>query len=402
MNTQETTYSQGGYSGESAETLSLKGLSPAPGQVWGAVRLVPLIRDKVREDLRIQMQRHASPHQQVVVQGRKDVPKLTYTSYIPHGLIVSHGDGAGDVHVSWQTALGKKANTSRGSTQFCKANRLHRMVKRIGPSSVRMLPMHMALEGFLALHFGGPDIAYDYYSKRSLRFGLTPRVEYGITGLTIPELGEALSRFEIHPGQCGMLIYVADALASAFVVSHPDDYRRLHSSVLSDMYAELFWYYGMQYDGVQTFGLKLDAQRVQDMESLRAEYARARGELGEFEAMVMGAELIERAVRFDKLYGMKRFELQRFITDFGEFNEPVNHIGERIVRADGTLEYLKTFRLSAQQVQKARLLDLLARHQWDLKAASWASGRPMWQLKDDIIKTGFGYILKHGAATKLP
>ncbi len=29
------------------------------------------------------------------------------------------------------------------------------------------------------------------------------------------------------------------------------------------------------------------------------------------------------------------------------------HIGERIVREDGTLEYLKTFRLSAAQVRRA-------------------------------------------------
>ncbi|MFF8376398.1 hypothetical protein ACF07V_09750 [Streptomyces sp. NPDC015661] len=37
----------------------------------------------------------------------------------------------------------------------------------------------------------------------------------------MPGLGEALRVFELHPGQCGLLLYVTDALAAAFVVPHP-------------------------------------------------------------------------------------------------------------------------------------------------------------------------------------
>ena len=35
------------------ETLTLRGLELAPPQVWGGIRLVPLLREHVREDLRL-------------------------------------------------------------------------------------------------------------------------------------------------------------------------------------------------------------------------------------------------------------------------------------------------------------------------------------------------------------
>ena len=35
------------------DKLSLKGLTLAPSQVWGQIRLVPLLREEVREDLRL-------------------------------------------------------------------------------------------------------------------------------------------------------------------------------------------------------------------------------------------------------------------------------------------------------------------------------------------------------------
>lgn len=220
--------------------LTLQGLVPGPSQVWGMIRLVPLIRPESCEGLRIASIALPGPdYKQVVVEGTPSKPKTTYTSYIPHGLIVTQGGDARQAQVSWQSQLASEAKLSqRSAKQFARAGKLHRIVKRLDRRAVRMLPMHMALEGFLALHFGGPDIAYEYYSQRSLRHGLSPRVEYGLAGWSIPGLGNALSRFELYEGQCGMLIYVGDELATAFVVSHPHDYKRLHMSVLEDMYAK--------------------------------------------------------------------------------------------------------------------------------------------------------------------
>ena len=42
------------------ETISLKGLDIAPSQVWGSVRLVPLLRHSPREDLRLFKRRYDS------------------------------------------------------------------------------------------------------------------------------------------------------------------------------------------------------------------------------------------------------------------------------------------------------------------------------------------------------
>ena len=42
------------------EQISLKGLEIAPSQVWGAVRLVPLLRKQPRKDLRLFKQNYDS------------------------------------------------------------------------------------------------------------------------------------------------------------------------------------------------------------------------------------------------------------------------------------------------------------------------------------------------------
>ena len=386
--------------------LTLQGLSAGPSQVWGSVRLVPLIRAEACETLRIAS--HALPgpaHKQVVLDGEPSRPKTTYCSYIPHGLILTQGGDAREAQVSWQSRLAAHAKlANRSPEQFARAGKLHRIVKRLDRSAVRMLPMHLALEGFLALHFGGPDVAYSYYSDRSLRHGLTPRVEYGLSGWSIPDLGHALSRFEIHEGQCGVLIYVADALASAFVVSHPEDYRRLHLTVLEDMYAELFWYYGQCYGGVPAWKLDLeegDEEEIESLEDLERACERAREELARFEVMVMGEALIERRLHKEKVYRLKAFMLERFMTDIEDRSQQGNYIGERIVSKEGDLCYLKVFRLSREQERKARLLKLLADHEWNLYDASHASGTPLWQLKGKIVQAGFGYILRHGSRTAL-
>jgi hypothetical protein len=58
-----------------------------------------------------------------------------------------------------------------------------------------------------------------------------------------PEEGRLIELrvFEIHEGQCGVLVFVADHLASAFVVPHPEDYRLLHRTLIEDFYGELIF-----------------------------------------------------------------------------------------------------------------------------------------------------------------
>lgn len=115
----------------------------------------------------------------------------------------------------------------------------------------------------------------------------------------------------------------------------------------------------------------------------------------------MSNHLIERKLHKEKVYHLKGFMMERFMTDVEDHAQMVNYIGERIVSKEGELCYLKVFRLSRQQVEKARLLKLLAEHQWNLYDAAHASRMNVWQLKHKIVQTGFGYILRHGSETRL-
>src|SRR5690606_35292178 len=159
-----------------------------------------------------------------------------------------------------------------------------RMARKAGRNRLRFLPLQMALEGYLALHFGGPEIAWEEWARRAVAKGpsprceeaylgqegrgleealrvfeirpgqlarravakgLSPRCEEVYLGLEVRGLEEALRVFEIHPGQCGVMVYVADALASAFVTPHPDDYRALHPTLIEDLFGELVYVYGL-------------------------------------------------------------------------------------------------------------------------------------------------------------
>ena len=177
----------------------LDGLRTRPSQVWGAVRLVPLIRPEPVQDLRLHPRIHKGPG--VVDLGRKG----TYFSYIPHSFVAEWtGDG------SPAAAYGTQLTGDRPEQGAVEAVRLHfhrRMARQEAKHRLRFLPLHLALEGYLALHFGGPSIAWEEWSRQALRQGLSPRVEAAFLGTEVPGLADALSVFEIHPGQCGVLVY---------------------------------------------------------------------------------------------------------------------------------------------------------------------------------------------------
>ena len=102
--------------------------------------------------------------------------------------------------------------------------------------------------------------------------------------------------------------------------------------------------------------------------------------------------LFRREVHVERVRTMHPFRLERFAPDFDPDEEC--HIGEQIVRDDGTVEYMKTFRLSATQVRRAFLLGQLAEAQWNLERAA----ARLKCTRDDVIKrldnAGFGYLLK--------
>ncbi|HEU4535191.1 MAG TPA: hypothetical protein VFS00_13780, partial [Polyangiaceae bacterium] len=224
-------------------TLSFEGLTLGVPQAMGAFRLVPLLRERAPGDLRIAPRAYGRAPAVVSLDGAPHEAGLKYVSYVPHGLVVSYRDDGAEA--TFGGKLGREAASPRG------VNLLHRMVKGeeapAGEGRFRMLPLHLAMEGFLALHFRGPDVLWSEYSRRAHRFGLDPRAETSVGGAALRGFDEALRVFEIAPAQVGSIVLAADALAAAFVVSHPDDYRRLHRSLLEDFYGELIYRYAVLY-----------------------------------------------------------------------------------------------------------------------------------------------------------
>ncbi|MEM7777910.1 MAG: hypothetical protein AAF732_20150 [Pseudomonadota bacterium] len=379
--------------------LALQGLTPRPSQVWGSVRLVPLVRERVVGDLRLGLRRYDADFAAVAVKGSLNKPKLSYFSFIPHGLYVTWDDEPlEEVSVYSHFRDMRSQKDGRVSDNgWMKFQTHHRMVKQVASKTIRMFPQHLATEGLLAMHFGGPDVAYDYYSRRLLRSGMSPRIEYALPGEEIPDLADALRVFERYSNQCGVLVYVADALASAFVVPHPQDYGVLHKLLLENLYARLFYYYGQLYDGVDQFGFHVADADIASLDDLRGAFARATAEHAEFEAN-MTHDLLGRSVSRRQMYEMGPFELSWFLTDLREPGP--QHVGEAIVRDNGTLEYLKTFRLDDDVARRAYWLDHIARHEWDVVAAAGAKNITPERLRDNLVDSGFEFMFREGRATR--
>lgn len=358
--------------------IDLTGLETRPAQTWGAIRLVPLVRPSPITDLRLHHQVYGEDLTVVSLPDRS-----TYTAYVPHALVATWTKD-GTPAAAYGTQLGDPAQ--------CAPVRFTRKMARrgAGPDRLRFLPLHLAMEGYLALHFGGPSIAWEEWSRRAIKQGLSPREEAAYTGASVQGLDDALRIFEIHEGQCGMVIYVGDLAASATVVPHPEDYRALHPTLVQDMYGELIYTNALFSPPVHDFTASLG--EVTSMAGLRAEAARVRAEWSGFHTSVMAAGLLDASHAFDPVYRMGRFTLSRFLPSFERQRE--NHIGEVITDERGLVAYLKTFRLSEAQIRRGHLLTVLAAHDWHLGSAAEALGLDAVRLALRLDRAGFGHLLR--------
>ncbi|MBI0297238.1 hypothetical protein JBE04_22910 [Streptomyces sp. PRKS01-29] len=367
-------------------TLELTGLTALPAQTWGAIRLVPLVRDEPIADLRLDARLYGDDLAAVALDRR-----TAYYAYVPHGFVATW-TADGTPAAAYGTRL-RREDERRADPPPCVSLRFHRrMARRVDRDRVRFLPLHLALEGYLALHFGGPAVVWEEWSHRAVSHGLSPRVEQAYTGAEVAGLGDALRVFEIHPGQCGVLLYAADALAAAFVVPHPDDYRALHPSLLHDLYGELVHHYATLHGPVPDFRARIADGAVSSLAGLRAEAARQRAEWADFHATALAGGLLEEAYQVQRVRRMGPFALSRFLPPFHRRTE--QHIGETITHEDGRLAYLKTFRLSEHQVRRGHLLTRLAAADWNLGAAAGLLGVTPAQLALRIEAAGFGALLR--------
>ncbi|MGW8798561.1 ARPP-2 domain-containing protein [Streptomyces sp. NPDC055775] len=383
--------------------LELTGLTVRPAQVWGGIRLVPLVRETPVEGLRLHQEVYrgfgADPGpgsgSSVVDVG----PRSHYTSYIPHGLVAdwsgsrAEPDRAGARSAAYGTQFADSGPVPPRTVTLPR-HRHHRMAKRQPGDRLRFLPLHLALEGYLALHFGGPSVAWEEWSRQALREGLSPRAEDTYMGWSVRGLDNALRVFEIHPGQCGVMVYAADALAAAFVLPHPDDYRLLHASLVQDLYGELVHQYALYGGPVPEFGARIrDSGQLRTLAGLRAAAQTQEREWSEAHDALFARELLDTSYAFDRVHRMGPFTLWRFLPPFVR-NRGGQHIGETITDHKGQVAYLKTFRLSDAQVRRGYLLHTLADADWQLAAAAAALGTTTDELVRRIRAAGFEALLK--------
>lgn len=364
--------------------LDLTGLVTRPSQAWGAVRLVPLVRDEPVDDLRLSPQLHGDGAGLVEVS-----PRHAYTSYTPHGFVATW-TGDGTPAAAYGTQLSTDGDSAPTATMGLRLH--HRLARRRGDDRLRFLPMHLALEGYLALHFGGPSIAWEEWSQRAIGQGLSPRVEEALVGAEVRGLSDALRIFEIHPNQCGVMVYVADALAAAFAVPHPDDYRALHPTLLQDLYGELIHHHGTLMPPVQDFCARIPDVRIRSLADLRTAVAEQEHAWTRFHDTTMATGLLEHASVWQTIYQTGRFTLSRFLPEFRPKQD--NHIGEAITDDTGRIIYLKTFRLSENQVRRGHLLSGLAANDWHLADTAADLGVTTAQLGLRLESAGFGFLLR--------
>ncbi|MFD7326546.1 hypothetical protein ACFV9D_36635 [Streptomyces sp. NPDC059875] len=371
--------------------IDLTGLEVRPAQVWGGVRLVPLVRPEPVEGLRL--------HREVYGAGGSiDLgDRTTYTSYIPHGFVA---DWSGDEReaAAYGTRLGDDA------PRAVPVRRHHRLAKRRQfEKRLRFLPLHLALEGYLALHFGGPSVVWDEWSQQAVRQGLSPRAEAAYAGWGVPGLAEALRIFEIHPGQCGLMLYVADSLAAAFVVPHPEDYRVLHPTLVEDLYGELVHQYAFYGAPVPEFAARIrdGGGAVCTLADLRAAARGQERSWAEAHDGLMARDLLGTSYAFERVYRMGSYDLYRFLPPFQRAGQE-QHIGELIADHKGRTLYLKTFRLSENQIRRGHLLRRLADCDWHLGRTAEALGTTYAELVRRVGAAGLGSLLNaHVVAQRL-
>ena len=132
---------------ETTPGVALTGLRPAPAQQWGGVRMIPLLREQVRGDLRLFKRKNDAD----VV----DVGDGTgYFAFMPHAFVLGWSDDGRPL-----AACGAQLRPPGTRAPPRQAPVVHRMAKREDRNALRFMPLHLAMEGYLGLHFGGPDVA---------------------------------------------------------------------------------------------------------------------------------------------------------------------------------------------------------------------------------------------------
>lgn len=350
--------------------LPLTGLVAAPSQVWGRIRLVPLLRPGCPADLRLGLQA-AVPHLADVV----TVPGGAYIAYVPHALVARWSEDG-------EPAAVESTTLAHGSRKPTFVIRHQRMRQRTDDRSVRMLPLHLAMNAFLERWIAGPEIVWPGWTRTARSRGFSPRTERSVPGRQLPDLAEALRLFEILADQVGVAVLVDDTLASVSVYAHPDDYRALHGALLEDCYSPIFQALGPGAGELPVLDAPLRGAPA-TVDDLRSLVAGHRSFLAEA-AWSVTAPFWETPVEMELSYELGRFRLTHFLAPEG----PAPFLGECILRPDGSLGYLRTYRLERDALRRFQLLRTFAREDWEPKRTAAALGLSLDELEQRMEGLG--------------
>lgn len=271
----------------------------------------------------------------------------------------------------------------------------HRLARRES-GGIRFMPFHFAMDAYLALHIGGPDVVWQEYRREAFNRGLSPRVEYAESGQSILDLDDALRVFELHPNQVGMLLFIGDVFTSATVFPRHEDYRQLHRSLLTDFYGATLVRSAMHHPKVPDWEIKVPSNSITSVDELSDFLGEVRRDWANFHTSMVSGMLNEQ-LEAEETFRLGDFSLRRFLPSLDP--ERANHLGEAIVSSDADgrprqLAYLKTFRLTPPQVRRGYLLKQLAAADWNLDRCAKTIGTSRHELLLRLERAGFGALLK--------
>ncbi|MFL1378932.1 MULTISPECIES: ARPP-2 domain-containing protein [unclassified Nocardiopsis] len=384
------------------DALDLAGVTTGTAQQWGAVRLVPLLRSEPVPGLRLHPVAAGDLRDNRAL--AREYEHAEMYCYVPHAYVLTwEGDAVPSASYGTRVLPPGRSSAPRRMHLDLRGHRVRAADRGRG----RFLPMRLAVDGLLSLFSGGPEIAWAEWSRNLLRHGPPSPVSDARPGEEIRGLAEALRVFEIHPGQCGVAVYVADVLASVHLYPHPDDYRALHASMLLDLFGEALYLYGLLRPTVAPLYTPLRESRVRSLADLRREVARSREETRRGHDGLMLSSLTGALYRAGGGVDFGGYDRDpdgagrrpRFRTGWLA-PEPTRgqdlHVGEVVADADGRTAYLKTLRLSAAQTRQARLLAALRTARWRLGAAAEGLGLTEAALVARLDRAGLGHLLAPG------
>lgn len=371
------------------DPVALHDFDVRPPQLHRGVRLVPLCAPRRDEDLR------AASWQTGHDLSLVDVEDGTYIHRVPYGVVLSYTrDGSPVARSERPGGMPPNGDKDAWRTWLGTLGLLRGVARRVppekpgGPTTTRVLPLHMAMSGLLATCFRGPTVSWPEYAEETLRHGLRLRTEGSLTGRAVPGLEDALRVFEVLDEQVGMLIFLGDTFASAFVAPHPDDYRPLHQLLIQDFYQRNLYWLAL-YVHAAPWNVTLDGE-VSSYADLRASLARARQAWGEGARQASVA--LDRPWTLEDRHEAGPFTLYRFHTGYEHGFE--HHMGECVLRPDGRIGWLKTFRLAEDQAARASLLLSLRDQDWHVERTAQALGTTATHLIRRLHKLGLGAMFK--------